>query len=84
MLPCSLENNIASLALGQTIILRCLEGGGEVDWEEGGSLLVSTPRLASCRQDRLMSCGSRIHPGNDARPLPGACSKGHKAQARSG
>lgn len=50
----------------KTIFLRCFRE----DLEEGGLLSVSAPRLANCRQDKLMSCRSRIHPGNDLGPVP--------------
>lgn len=56
------EDIMASPALGQTIVLRCFGGGCEGGGEEG-VLSLAPPGLASCRPDRLMSRGSRIHPG---------------------
>lgn len=52
------------LALGQAIILRCLGAGTE-------RRAVCCWFLPSGRQAGLMSCASRMHPGNDAQTLRG-------------
>lgn len=65
-LLCGLENVITFLALGQNNHFKMFGGRGiEKRMVCCLSPAPPTPEPANCRQDRLMSRGSRMHPGND-------------------
>lgn len=63
---CGLEN-ISALAPAQSNHFKVFWGR---ECKESDLPLVSAPRLASCRPDGLMICGSVSDPGKDTGMLP--------------